>query len=114
MAIRTVKKELEAKLFPVGQSSFFSRPRGIIERKIYGKGSERLKILISNFKVPDGDEVEIVIGDNLLSTLKIKKGSAKLDLKSEDGNTIPQISAGESAEIRHNNNVIVKGKFTID
>lgn len=114
MAIKTVKNELEAKLFPVGKTSFFSRPRGKIERKEYGNGNLRFKVIISNFKLPDGEEVELVISDNLITTLKLKKGSAQLDLKSESGGKIPTVSEGDFAELRYQGNIIVKGKFIKD
>jgi hypothetical protein len=114
MAIKTIKNELEAKLFPVGRTSFFSRPRGKIERKVYGNGNERFKILISNFKLPDGEEVELAISDKVIATLKIKKGSAQLDLKSEQGASVPEVIEGDLAEVRYQGNIIVKGRFAED
>lgn len=114
MAVKTVKHELEAKLFPVGKTSFFSRPRGKIERKEYGDGNLRFKVLISNFKLPDSEEVELVISDKVVALLKIKKGSAQLDLKSDQGAEIPDISEGDFAELRYMGNIIVKGRFVRD
>ena len=114
MAIKTIKNELEAKLFPVGKTSFFSRPRGKIERKEYADGKLRFKVLISNFKLPDGEEVELVISDNLITKLKIKKGSAQIDLKSEIGADIPNVTEGDTAELRYQGNIIVKGRFVKD
>lgn len=114
MAIRTVKNELEAKLFPVGRTSFFSRPRGKIERKVYENGNQRFKVLISNFKLPDGEEVELVVSDKVITTLKIKKGSSQLDLKSEQGASVPEVKEGDIAELRYQGNIIVKGRFVQD
>ena len=42
MPIRTIKRELEAKLKGPG-GGFFSNPGGKVERKSYGDGVERLR-----------------------------------------------------------------------
>jgi hypothetical protein len=114
MAVKVVKEELEAKLNPLGKTTFFSKPRAKIERKVYGDGNQRLKLSISNFKVPDNEEVELLINDEVISTIKIQKGRAQLDLRSENGNNIPGISLNDVAEIRYKNDVIVKGRFYAD
>jgi hypothetical protein len=36
MVIKVIKKELEAKLNPLGKTTFFSKPRAKIERNVYG------------------------------------------------------------------------------
>ncbi|NIP39381.1 MAG: hypothetical protein GWO07_12580 [Candidatus Dadabacteria bacterium] len=114
MAIKIVKEELEAKLNPLGSTTFFSKPRAKIERKVYGDGKERLKLLISNFKVPDSDEVELLINGVVITAVKIKNGRAQLDLRSENGDSFPKLSLNDTAEIRYKENVIVKGRFYAD
>jgi len=114
MAIKVVKEKLEAKLNPLGKTTFFSKPRAKIERKVYGDGSEMLKLLISNFKVPDSEEVGLVINDEVIAKIKVKKGRAELDMRSENGNKVPSISLNDVVEIRYRNNVIVKGQFYTD
>jgi len=73
MAIKVIKEELEAKLDPLGNTTFFSKPRAKVERKVYGDGNERLKVSINNFKVPDSEEVELVINDEVVAKIQIKK-----------------------------------------
>jgi len=36
MAIKVVKEELEAKLNPLGKTTYFSKPRAKIERNVFG------------------------------------------------------------------------------
>jgi len=108
MGIKVIKQELEARLDPVVSTSFFSRPRAKIESKLYGDGTKRFKLKISNLKIADGSEVELVINDNVINSLKVAVGKTELDLKSEDDLDIPVINNHDLAEIRHNDETVLK------
>lgn len=114
MAIKIVKEELEARLNPLEKTTFFSKPRAKIERKIYGNGNQRLKLSISNFKVPENEEVQLLVNDEMIAKIKIKKGRGVIDLRTKNGDIVPKISLNDSAEILYKDNVIVKGRFKID
>lgn len=47
MAIKVVKEELEAKLNPLGKTTFFSKPRAKIERKVYADGNKYVMSFLS-------------------------------------------------------------------
>lgn len=47
MAIKVVKEELEAKLIPLGKTTFFSKPRAKIERKVYADGNKYVMSFLS-------------------------------------------------------------------
>lgn len=47
MTINVVKEELEAKLNPLGKTTFFSKPRAKIERKVYADGNKHVMSFLS-------------------------------------------------------------------
>ncbi|NIU89030.1 MAG: hypothetical protein GWN56_17750 [Nitrosopumilaceae archaeon] len=69
---------------------------------------------MDNLDVPSGEDVQFYINGELLLRVQINKGKAKLDLRSESGDSIPVVSAYDVACIRYSDNVLVKGIFYTD
>ena len=114
MSVRIVEEELEARLVPVEMSASPSTPKAKAESKVYGDGNRRFKLSMDNLDVPRGEDVEFYINGELLLRIQIDKGKAKLDLRSENGDSIPVVSANDVAYIRYSDNVLVKGRFYAD
>lgn len=114
MSIRTILQEYEAKLTAINSGAWFFKPAGKMERKKYGDGHKRLKVVFRRFKVPDGQQVDIFINDQLIGKVAVKQGTGRYELLSENGDTVPEISPDDVAEIRYLDQVIVRGIFYLD
>ena len=105
---------MEARLEPAGNSPSNSKARAKIERKDYGDGNRRLKVSISDFDGPDGEQVDLIIDNEIIGRTQINSGKAKMDLRSENGNYIPEIFLNDTAEICYKGEAIVRGLFCAD
>ena len=108
MGIRTVERELEAKLQPL-KGGFFSKPSGKLERKWYADNTERLKVLVRKLKVPDGARAMVTVAGESVAELEIQSGSGRVDLESSQVGELPDFEVGQTVEISVGDQVYLSG-----
>lgn len=113
MSVRSVKRELEAKL-KAESGRLFSKPSGKVERKTYGDGAERLKISLRNLDVPEGSLATIVVDGHEISQIMLVKGAGRLDNESRDTKSIPSFEAGQIVEVYVDGEKQLGGKLYVD
>jgi len=113
MSIRRVAQELEARLLPP-KPGFFNRSCGKLERKWYGGGEERLKILLKNLAVPDGTVVAVTAAARPIANVTIDGGAGRFDTDDGWSEAIPAMEAGETVEVTHDGFVLARGTLEVD
>ena len=109
MSIRLVTLEYEAKLAPFDGH----RGTGKIERKTYDDGHAALKARLRDLDNSAGD-LELFIGERSVGLLARARKKAELELDSRDGDNVPEVRAGDLAEIWAGVDVIARGQFIED
>ena len=119
MGVRTVTRELEAKL--TGKSrGLFSRPSGKLERKSYQDGGERLKISIRNLKIPTPSNAVIKVDNIEIEQIPIVDGFGGfggfggLDTETEDSDDLPGLAIGQSIEVIVKGDPVLRGVLYVD
>jgi hypothetical protein len=112
MGVRGVKYELEAKLRPA--VSYVPKPNGRVERKSYGDGGERLKIVVRKIKAPDGTLAIIKVGGVEVAQLPLEQGFARSDEESFDMDALPTLKTGQKVEVFANNVLFLEGELCED
>lgn len=113
MGVRTVTRELEAKL--TGKSrGLFSRPSGKLERKSYQDGGERLKISIRNLKIPTPSNAVIKVDNIEIEQIPIVDGFGGLDTETEDSDDLPGLAIGQTIEVIVNGDPVLTGVLYVD
>jgi hypothetical protein len=114
MGFRRRNYELEADLYKVPTPWLLRREMGELERTSYVDGEERLKISFRGIDAPDGATVEVVIDGATVAELTLERGRARRILSSNDGDTLPEVKAGQEAEIRLLGRAVLAGVFKVD
>jgi len=113
MSIRTITFELEAKLKATAGGLFF-KPRGKVERKSYGDATERLKVKVSNLKVPDGSEAIVTVDGEEIARIEVMGGRGRFDEESRDPAMIPELQRGQTIEVSVGGEVLLRGNLYVD
>ena len=113
MGIRTVQRELEAKLV-ASSGGLFSKPTGKLERKWYADGEQRLKISIRNLKVPDGTCARVAAAGKHIAELELKSGTGRLDMRGSGDGELPDLEAGEAVVVEIDGEPVLTGTLRHD
>ena len=114
MAWRRKLEEFEADLFKVPMPRFWRVEKGELERKKYEDGEEKLQINFHGLKVPDGQEVAVVIDGAEVCRLPVTRGRARRELVSTAGDDVPKVGSGSVAEIHYQGSALLRGVFERD
>ena len=108
MRIRHVLQEYEAHLRP-------TQPNGAIqgksEWKQYGDGTYRFKISIRNIPLPDNSQIEVILDETQIATLRVINKKAKLDTEDSMSIGIPNVKAGQVVRIKAGKSVLAEGQY---
>jgi hypothetical protein len=111
-------EEYEADLYTIQTSwwaKLFLRSKGgEIEVKRYEDGEKRMEIDLQGVKVPDGAQVSVVIDGRTARQVETRRGYARVRLSSVDGEIIPEVQIGSTAQIQYNGEVLLEGTFKPD
>jgi hypothetical protein len=110
MRIRTVLQEWEAQLEPI-PSSPFQKARAKAEWKIYGDGSRKCKLFISNLGLPDDTLIDIHVNGRLIAQTKLEKGSARFRRETEQGEQVSEVNVKDVMQILNAGRVFLEGRF---
>lgn len=111
MAIRRVEQEFEATLAAAGAQ----KVTGKVEGKRYGNGGDALRV-----RVRDLDDValdhplQLFINGVAVGDVERTRNKAELRLDSRQGHSLPEVGAGDRAEIRSGTLVLAHGTFVED
>jgi hypothetical protein len=73
-----------------------------------------MEIDLRGVKCPDGARVSAVIDGRLVREIEIQRGFARLRLSSAEGESIPEVRAGSTVEIRYMGEALLEGTFKPD
>lgn len=117
MPVRTIRRQLEAKLVARQRGGLFTKqPSGKLERTWYEDGTHRLKVSVRNVPVPDGQAVAIRVDQAPLASFPIQRGRGRVD----EETTAPTpplflpLTAGQQVQVVHNGSILLQGELYVD
>ena len=113
MGIRSVERELEAKL-SLTKGGFLSSKAGKLERKQYADGEERLKISLRNLKAQDGSVASVIVDGVEVARIEMNDGGGSLDNSSSVKGEIPDMDPGQLVEVKLGGEVVAQGELRLD
>lgn len=113
MAIRTVKRELEAKLKGV-VGGRYANASGKFERKSYGDSSERLKVHVKGVDQAPNAIALVLIDGSEVAHIQLQKGRGRVDTQSLTPGVIPKCAAGQLVQILVDAEVALEGELVPD
>lgn len=105
-------KDVEAKLMPTPECVYGGI--GEVEMEVFSAGNAKIECEIKHSGIPDGTQVDVVVGGNTIATLMMQGGRAKARLAFAEGDSIPQADIGDTAEMEINGQVCYRGTFCRD
>ena len=108
---RSVAQELEAKLKPVPP---FADGTGKMERKVYGDGSESIKVAFRDLPLADRLMLDVAIAGNVIGQMEVGSGRGRARLESRDGEFIPPANVGDMVEIKQDGSALLSGTLVYD
>lgn len=110
----TVDVEYEAKLYPP-EGSANRLKKGEIEFTRYKPGHTRLEVdLKHSLEVPENTQVEVFINNTKVFDVVFRKHMPDFELHSKQGDSVPTVNIGDTAEIKYQKQTIAKGIFRRD
>ena len=111
-------EEYEADLYTV-QTTWWAKlllrsKGGEMEIKHYEDGEKRMEIDLKGVKAPDGAQVSVAIDGRVEREVEVRRGFARVRISSADGESIPTVQIGSTAEIRYMGEVLLEGTFKRD
>lgn len=107
-------EDLEARLRPVADLAAASGAAGNAEREAWDDGSAEFEAKIRGVSLPDGSAVEFVLEGVSLGRAEIRRGRARLEFDSRQGDDVPPVAADQRIEVRHDGVVLLEGEFRHD
>lgn len=114
LGFRRVESEFEARLTPVAGRPPASGAEGKVERKRYADGAERLKLRCKGIGLPDGSRLSLMIAGRAVAEVEVRGGRVRLDIDNAAKHAIPEVEAGDFAELCVDGKSIVQGGFRRD
>lgn len=111
---RRVEAQFEARLTPVAGRPQGAGAEGKIERKRYTGGAERLKLRCRGIGLPDGSRLTLMIAGQAVADLGVNGGRVRLDIDGAAPGAVPEVRAGDFAELCVDGKAIVQGGFRRD
>lgn len=109
-----VVAEFEAKLYPPEDSPNRLK-KGEIEFTRFKPGHTKLEVeLKHSLEVPENSQVEVFINDAKVCDVVFRKHMSDFELHSKQGDSVPTVNLGDTAEIKYQNQTIAQGIFRRD
>ena len=110
--VRFKRVDLESKLRPTPECTFGGI--GEVEVEIWSDGTASLEASLKHSSVPNGSDLDIYWSGSKLITLPVAGGFAKQVLIFSEDQSVPEIKAGDEAELRLGDQVLYRGSFRRD
>ncbi len=109
-----IDERLEADLYPISEKSQ-NHDKGEIEFYRHTQGQKSIKVKInSDLDVPEGDKIYLFFNKVLYLEMKVTGKKLRHSLNTKEGDSIPELQAGDQIEIHHHGNPILQGQFEKD
>ncbi|MFQ5678341.1 MAG: hypothetical protein ACE5HP_02670 [Gemmatimonadota bacterium] len=113
---RAVVERYEAKLKPVETLGFETIPRASVNWQRRANGEVSLDVMVRDLVVPERTEidrvqVDLVVEGRPVTSFWIRDMRGHTKLESGGGDRIPPVAAGQTAELRRQGRVIMRGVF---
>lgn len=87
-------------------------PHGMAEWQLYDNGARELEVEIEDVNLPAGTALTAVVDGNAVGQIILAADQrGRLKLRTEDGQPVPTVNDGSTAEVRNGNTVLVAGVF---
>jgi hypothetical protein len=116
-----VVEDLEARLKPILDEGPTWMASGKVHRERYADGREAFDLRCAGIRTNTGEPsvpvdagLDVFVGEQLVATVRLRGGHARLELRSADGETIPDAAVGTPVSIRYQGHVLLSGIFEED
>ena len=86
-------------------------PHGDATYEVYQSGNRELEIEAEDVNLANGTVLSFFVDNNLVGQVSLISQRAKLRLKTEDGQNVPNVNDGSTAEVKNGNTTLVAGVF---
>jgi len=87
-------------------------PHGTAEYKVYQNGNRELEIEIEDMDLANGTILRVFINGNLVGQTMVNLTKARLNLRTRDGQSVPEVTHGALLEVKKEDLLVVRGTFT--
>lgn len=85
-------------------------PRGFAEFEVHSSRTE-LEVRLSQINLPAGTSLTVAVAGNAVGQIVVSGGEGRLRLRSDNGQTVPNVVAGTAIAIRNGSTTILSGTF---
>jgi hypothetical protein len=110
MRIRTVRRELEARLEPP-LTSPTPAARGKAEWKVYGDGTRQGRVSVSGLGLPDGEVLDLMVDERRIAHVTVQGNRARYRRETERGESVPEVDVEQVLRVISAGNVLLEGRF---
>ena len=89
-----------------------TNPNGVAEWKLDDNGRREIEVNVSNIGLPAGTALQVVIDGNVIGQVFVDSFfHARMRLRTQDGQQVPTVNVGSTAQVRNGTTVLVAGVF---
>lgn len=97
----------------VDPESPHGRVFGKIEWDAFESGDSEIDLFVQVLDLPDGDVVDVMWGDQVVTSVTVRKGTISRDLETKDGDEVPRL-ADQHVELRYRGAVLARTHLVPD
>ena len=86
-------------------------PHGDATYEVYQGGNRELEIEAEDVNLADGTILSFFVDNNLVGQMSLALQKAKLKLKTEDGQNVPNVNDGSTVQVKNGSTTLVAGVF---
>jgi hypothetical protein len=86
-------------------------PNGFAQFEIHSSRTE-LEVRVQQVNLPGGTQLAVIVDGNNVGSMFLSGGEARLRLRSDEGQTVPQVVAGSTVAIQNGGSSIMTGTFS--
>ena len=86
-------------------------PHGNATYKVHQSGNRELEIEAEDVNLADGTILSFFVDNNLVGQISLALQRAELKLKTEDGQSVPNVNDGSTVQVKNGNTTLVAGVF---
>jgi hypothetical protein len=89
-----------------------ANPRGAAVFVETDSNNRQLEVEIENISLPNGTVLTVFINGSSVGQMTVDQQKARLRLRTQDGQSVPNISSGSTIEVRNGSSTLVSGVFS--
>ncbi len=87
-------------------------PHGDATYEVYQSGQRELEIEVEDVNAANGTVLSFFVAGNMVGQQSLLDQRARLDLDTQDGQTVPTLNGGELVEVKNGQTLLVSGNFS--